>query len=108
MKATTIGLLLAAGLIACAACSVMEQNIEVANDRPLPSLPTIANTTNSSTVFNAISAIQRSKERTLSAFVSYKNGIYVLEIPEWELKELGIQEEECLNYRKLVVSLNKH
>lgn len=87
-------------------CAVMEQSVEEVTERPLPATPVIATCSDSTKVFNAKSAIQRSPEYILSSFVVVKDGKFCLEISKEEREELGISEKAYNAYLKQLTKVN--
>ena len=90
-------------------CAIMEQSIDEATERPLPLKPIFASGPDSVTVFKAKSAIQRSPEHLLAAYVVVKDGKYNLSITKEEREMLGISEKDYQKYLNYLSRINnKH
>lgn len=84
-------------------CAIIEQSIDEAPEKPLPAKPVLYSSVDSIAVFKAKSAIQRSPEYILSAYVVVKDGACHLDISKEEREMLGISE---MDYQKFLKELS--
>lgn len=89
-------------------CAVIKEQVpDEVIERPLPVKPLMASTQDSTALFNAKSAIQRSPAGILSTYVVITDGEYHLSISNAELDELGISEEAYRQYVEKLSGINR-
>ena len=91
--------------ISLSGCAIIEMSPESKSEKVVAPYPVLASSADSSKVFNAKSAIQRSPEYILSSFTVFKDGKFTVEVSTEELKELGVSYADYLSYKERVSSV---